>query len=52
MTNNRMMIADHAHRTTWVTLDLNAIFAQTTPTSIKVADLPHPKAIDATKSLL
>ncbi len=52
LTNNRMMIADYAHRTTWVTLDLNAIFAQTKPTSIKVANLPYPKAIDATKSLM
>lgn len=51
LTNNRLMIADYAHRLTYVTLDLDAIFAQSKPTSVKVADLPYPKAIDATKSL-
>lgn len=51
LTNNRLMIADYDHRTTYVTLDLNAIFAQTKPTSIKIAALPYPKAIDATKAL-
>jgi len=52
LTNNRMMIADYDHRTNWVTLDLNAIFAQTRPTTIKVTDLPYPKTIDATKALM
>ena len=34
-----------------VTLDLNVIFAQSKPTSVKIGDLPYPKTIDATKSL-
>lgn len=51
LTHNRLMIADYEHRLTYVTLDLDTIFAQDKPTSVKVADLPYPKAIDATKSL-
>lgn len=51
LTNNRLMIADYDHRTSYLTLDLNAIFAQTKPTSIKIAALPYPKLIDATKAL-
>ena len=51
LTNNRLMFADYNHRLNYVTLDLNVIFAQTKPTSVKVGDLPYPKAIDATKSL-
>lgn len=51
LTNNRLMIADYNHRTTYVTLDLDVIFAQAKPTSVKIDDLPYPKAIDATRSL-
>ena len=51
LSNNRLMIADYNHRLTYVTLDLNVIFAKDKPTSVKVGDLPYPKAIDATKSL-
>ncbi len=51
LTNNRMLVADYNHRLTFVTLDLNSLFAQTQPASIPVADLPYPKAIDATASL-
>jgi choloylglycine hydrolase len=51
LSNNRLMIADYNHRLTYVTLDLNVIFAQSKPTSVKVGDLPYPKTIDATKSL-
>ncbi len=52
LTNNRLLIADYNHRLTYVTLDLNTIFAQEKPMAVKVADLPYPKAIDATKSML
>lgn len=51
LTNNQMMIADYAHRTTFVTLDLDALFAQTKPTSVPIADLPYPEVIDATSAL-
>ncbi len=51
LTNNRLLIADYAHRTTFVTLDLDAIFAQTQPAEKLVSDLPYPEAIDATAAL-
>lgn len=51
LTNNRLMIADYGHRLTYVTLDLNAIFAQSRPVSVLVADLPYPRAVDVTRSL-
>lgn len=51
LTNDRMMITDYAHRTTYLTLDLREIFAQTEPSAIRVADLPYPEAIDATAAL-
>lgn len=51
LTNNRMMIADYNHRLTFVTLELDAIFAQDKPTSVKVGNLPYPKSVDATKAL-
>jgi penicillin V acylase-like amidase (Ntn superfamily) len=51
LTHNRMMIADYAHRTTYVTLDLDTLFAQTKPTSVAIANLPYPEAIDATSAL-
>ena len=47
---NRLMIADY-HRLTFVTLDLNVVFAQDKPATIPVANLPYPKEIDATSSL-
>jgi len=51
LTNNRLTIADYANRTTYVTLDLDVIFAQDKPTSIAVEKLPYPEAIDATAAL-
>ena len=51
LTNNRLLISDYNNRLTFVTLDLNAIFAQDKPTSVAVSDLPYLKAIDATKAL-
>lgn len=52
LTGNRLMIADYNHRTSYLTLDLNQIFAQDKPTSVAVGALPYPKSIDATKALL
>jgi choloylglycine hydrolase len=52
LTNNRLMISDYDHRLTFLTLDLDPIFAQAKPTSVEVGKLPYPAAIDATKSLL
>lgn len=51
LTNNKLMIADYAHRTTFVTLDLDAIFAQEKPSSVLVEKLPYPEAVDATAAL-
>lgn len=51
LTNNRLMITDYNHRLTYLTLDLNAVFAQDKPATIPIADLPYPKGIDATSSL-
>jgi choloylglycine hydrolase len=52
LTNNRLLIADYAHRTTYLTIDLNQIFAQDKPTSALITGLPYPKAVDGTKVLL
>lgn len=51
LTRNRLYIADYAHRTSFVEIDLDTIFAQTKPTSILVTDLPYPTATDATSAL-
>jgi penicillin V acylase-like amidase (Ntn superfamily) len=52
LTHNRLLIADYAHRLTFLTLELDPVFAQDTPLAVKISDLPYPKAIDATKSLM
>lgn len=52
LTGNRLMIADYNHRTSYLTIDLNQIFAQDKPTSVAVSALPYPKAVDGTKALL
>ena len=51
LSHNRLMITDYNHRLTFLTLDLDTIFAQDKPASIPIADLPYPKGIDATASL-
>ncbi len=51
LTNNKLLIADYAHRTTYLTLDLDTIFAQDKPASILVSDLPYPTAVDGTAAL-
>lgn len=51
LTNNRMLVTDYAHRTTFVTLELDTLFAQDKPTSVAVTALPYPASIDATAAL-
>ena len=51
LSRNRLMIADYAHRTTFVTFELDEVFAQTKPTSVLVSDLPYPKTVDGTEAL-
>ncbi len=51
LTNNRLMITDYNHRLTFLTLDLNEIFARDKPTAILISNLPYPTAINATKAL-
>ncbi|WP_210484719.1 choloylglycine hydrolase family protein [Microvirga antarctica] len=51
LTNNRLLITDYAHRTTFLTIDLNTIFAQDKPSSVVISDLPYPNAIDGTAAL-
>jgi penicillin V acylase-like amidase (Ntn superfamily) len=52
LTRNRLMIADYNHRTSYLTLDLNQIFAQDKPASVLVSALPYPKGIDGAKALI
>lgn len=52
LTRNRMLVADAAHRLDLVSLDLDRIFAEGTPATVRIADLPYPKAVDATKAFL
>ena len=51
LTNNKLMITDYGHRTTYLTLDLDTIFAQDKPASVLVSDLPYPAEIDGTAAL-
>lgn len=51
LTHNKLMIADYAHRTSYVTLDLDVLFARDTPLTVKVSDLPWAPAPDVTGRL-
>ena len=52
LTRNRLHITDYNHRTTFMTLDLDTIFAQDKPSSVLLSDLPYPKeGIDGTSAL-
>ncbi len=51
LTNNRLLIANYAHRTNYVSLDLGTLFAQTKATSIAISALPYPTEVDATSAL-
>lgn len=52
LTGNRLLIADYNHRTSYLTLDLNEIFALDKPASVPVSELPYPKGIEGAKALL
>ncbi len=51
LTHNRLRVADYDHRLTFVTIDLDALFALDTPSSVAVSALPYPKASDVVRSL-
>ena len=51
LTNNKLMITDYDHRLTYLTIELDEIFAQTEPTERLISDLPYPKAVDGTAAL-
>jgi len=51
LTHNKLMISDYAHRLTYLTIDLDTIFAQTEPSSKLISDLPYPAAVDGTAAL-
>lgn len=48
LTNNRLLIADYANRTNFLTIDLDAVFAAPTAVSTPVADLPYPAGAPVT----
>ena len=52
LTNNRLLISDYNHRSTYLPLDLNQVFAQDKPTSVLHTALPYPKSVDGTQALL
>jgi len=51
LTRNRLLITDYAHRTTFMTIDLDTIFAQDKPSSVLISDLPYPAGFDGTSAL-
>jgi len=51
LTHNRMLISDYDHRLTFLTLDLDTVFAQDKPSARLVNELPYPAAIDGTSAL-
>jgi len=52
LTGNRLIITDYNHRTSYLTLDLNKVFAQDKAASVPISALPYPKGIDGTKALI
>jgi penicillin V acylase-like amidase (Ntn superfamily) len=51
LSNNRLMIADYNNRLNYLTIDLNAVFADGKPMAKLVNDLPYPKAVAGTEAL-
>lgn len=51
LTRNRLLITDYAHRTTFLTIDLDTIFAQDKPSAVLISDLPYPAGVDGTAAL-
>lgn len=52
LTGNRLIIADYDHRTSYLTLDLNQVFAHDKPASVPISALPYPKSVDGAKALM
>ncbi len=52
LTHNRLMISDYAHRTSFVAIDLDKLFASGKAISVPVADLPYPAATDVTDAVV
>jgi choloylglycine hydrolase len=51
LTNNRLLISDYAHRTSFVAIDLDKALASGKAGAVLVTDLPYPTAVDATAAL-
>ena len=51
LTNNRLKIADSNNRTNYLTIDLNAVFADGKPMAKLVNDLPYPKPVAGADAL-
>jgi len=51
LTHNRLIIADYAHRLNYLTIDLDPIFAQATPSAKLVTALPYPQAVSGAEAL-
>lgn len=49
LTHNSFMIADYAHRTSFVSVDLDKALASGKPLKMLVTDLPYPGAVDVTE---
>ena len=51
LTNNTLMIADYNNRLNYLTIDLNAVFADGKPMTKLVGELPYPKAVAGSEAL-
>ena len=51
LTNNELMIADYNNRMNYLTIDLNAVFADGKPMAKLVNELPYPKAVAGSDAL-
>lgn len=51
LTNNVLKIADYANRLNYLTIDLNAVFADGKPMAKPVNDLPYPKSVAGAEAL-
>ncbi|MGV3635321.1 MAG: choloylglycine hydrolase family protein [Pseudorhodoplanes sp.] len=51
LTNNTLRIADYNNRLNYLTIDLNAVFADGKPMAKLVNDLPYPKSVAGAEAL-
>lgn len=51
LTNNKLLISDYAHRTSFLAIDLNKLFEGGTAAGKLVTDLPYPAAVEGTSVL-